>query len=73
MPTNLRDIIATSHYRQRFERAGKRARLLSGPKSDESRGTTFVFHDDGTFEIADEPSSPSVPADGPSSAWATGR
>jgi hypothetical protein len=63
MPTSLRDIIATSHYRQRFERRG-RAGFFSNVKTGGEGGATFRFDDDGTFEVSADPVSQARTADG---------
>jgi hypothetical protein len=52
MPTTIRDIIATSHYRQRFDRDRRRKLVSRKPAGQKGGETTFVFNDDGTFELA---------------------
>jgi hypothetical protein len=70
MPTSLRDIIATSHYRQRLQERRRNcvpaiiqrvnifAALKDGVSTlngNEGSASTFVFNDDGTFDIDADP------------------
>lgn len=54
MPTSIRDIIATSHYRQRFDRDRRRKPMEKRSGIPDGK-TTFAFNDDGTFGIAATP------------------